>query len=89
VTIDPRDPRVLYICGFDAAAYRSEDRGRTWRRIKGYNFKWGHRVVPDPINREMIYVTTFGGSVWHGPASGDPRAVEDIVTPVAISGAGP
>ena len=29
----------------------------------------------------MIYVTTFGGSIWHGPAAGDPRAPEDIVTP--------
>jgi len=28
----------------------------------------------------MIYITTFGGSVWYGPADGDPRAVEDIVT---------
>jgi hypothetical protein len=29
----------------------------------------------------MIYVTTFGGSLWHGPAKGDPSAPEDIVTP--------
>ena len=28
----------------------------------------------------MIYITTFGGSVWYGPADGDPRAGEDIVT---------
>jgi len=27
-------------------------------------------------------VTTFGGSVWYGPAEGDPNAVEDVVTPV-------
>src|SRR5207247_1863854 len=26
-----------------------------------------------------IYVTTFGGSVWHGPAAGDPDAPEDAV----------
>jgi hypothetical protein len=24
-------------------------------------------------------VTTFGGSVWHGPSTGDPAAVEDVV----------
>ena len=29
----------------------------------------------------MIYITTYGGSVWHGPAVGDPKAVEDILTP--------
>lgn len=81
VTIDGRDPRVLYACGFESSAWRSEDRGATWRRIRGYNFKWGHRVIPDPRRAGMIYVTTFGGSVWHGPAAGDGKAVEDIVTP--------
>jgi photosystem II stability/assembly factor-like uncharacterized protein len=81
VTIDPRDPEVLYACGFESSAWRSADRGKTWRRIPGYNFKWGHRVVPDPVNPGMIYITTFGGSVWHGPAVGDSSAPEDIVTP--------
>jgi photosystem II stability/assembly factor-like uncharacterized protein len=81
VTIDPRDPKVLYACGFSSSAWRSTDRGQTWERIRGYNFKWGHRVVPDPANALKIYITTFGGSVWHGPAAGDPDAVEDIVTP--------
>ena len=80
VTIDPRN-KTLYACGFENSAWRSRDRGATWERIRGYNFKWGHRVVPDPFNPKMVYVTTFGGSVWHGPADGDPSAVEDIVTP--------
>ena len=79
VTIDPRDPKRLYTCGFDQAAFRSTDRGATWTRIRGYNFKWGHRVIADPRDAAKIYVTTFGGSVWHGPASGDPSAVEDVV----------
>jgi hypothetical protein len=82
VTLDPRDPKVIYNCGFENGAYRSLDRGVTWTRIRGFNFKWGHRVIPDPVDPSKIYVTTFGGSVWHGPAAGDPHAVEDIVTPV-------
>lgn len=86
ITIDPRDPRILYACGFESSAWRSTDRGETWTRIRGYNFKWGHRVIPDPQNPAMIYVTTFGGSVWHGPAGGDPQAVEDIVTPAVAYG---
>jgi photosystem II stability/assembly factor-like uncharacterized protein len=81
LTIDPTNPRVVYICGFDAAAYRSIDGGATWTRIKGYNFKWGHRVILDPLDEKRIYITTFGGSVWLGPAAGDPNATEDIVTP--------
>jgi len=79
VTVDPRDPRVLYACGFDQAAFRSADRGETWTRIRGFNFKWGQRVIPDPADPSRIYVTTFGGSVWHGPAEGDPSAAEDVV----------
>jgi photosystem II stability/assembly factor-like uncharacterized protein len=83
VTIDPRDKNVLYACGFESSAWRSTDRGASWQRIRGYNFKWGHRVIPDPRDASKIYITTFGGSVWHGPAAGDPKAAEDIATPVA------
>jgi hypothetical protein len=79
VTIDPKDPSILYASGFDQAAYRSSDRGATWTRLRGFNFKWGHRVVPDLADASKVYVTTFGGSVWHGPATGDPSAVEDVV----------
>ena len=86
VTVDPRNPRILYACGFESSAWRSTDRGETWTRIPGFNFKWGHRVIPDPENPDQIYVTTYGGSVWHGPATGDPHAVEDIVTPVLAYG---
>ncbi len=80
VTVDPRNG-ALYAAGFESSAWRSRDRGESWERIRGFNFKWGHRVVPDPRRPEMIYITTFGGSVWHGPAAGDPEAGEDIATP--------
>jgi photosystem II stability/assembly factor-like uncharacterized protein len=81
ITYDPRNG-TFYACGFNGSAYRSEDRGETWNRIKGYNFKWGKRVDPDPADPEKIYIITFGGGVWHGPAHGDENAKEDIVTPV-------
>lgn len=79
VTIDPRDPRILYACGFSSSAWRSADRGETWQRIKGFNFKWGHRVIPDSADPAKIYITTYGGSVWHGPAAGDDSAAGDVV----------
>jgi len=80
-TVDPRQPDTLYACGFDQAAWRSTDRGASWTRIRGFNFKWGHRVIPDAHDPAKVYVTTFGGSVWHGPAAGDPSAFEDTVKP--------
>jgi photosystem II stability/assembly factor-like uncharacterized protein len=85
VTVDPRNPDVLYNCGFEVGAWRSLDRGAAWTRIRGFNFKWGHRVIPDPADPAKIYITTFGGSVWHGPAAGDPKAVEDLVTQVKVA----
>ena len=86
VTIDPRNPEILYATGFTSSAWRSTDRGETWTRIPGFNFKWGHRVIPDPQDPDMVYITTFGGSLWYGPAEGTPGAVEDIVTPQAAYG---
>jgi hypothetical protein len=68
VTIDPHDPRVLYATGFEAAAWRSSDRGLTWSRMPGFDFKWAHRVIVDPRNPAAIFITTFGGSVWYGRA---------------------
>jgi photosystem II stability/assembly factor-like uncharacterized protein len=79
VTLDPRDPSVLYFTGHDQAAWRSADRGKTWTRLCGFNFKQGTRVVPDPNDPSKVYITTFGSGVWHGPATGDPQATEDVV----------
>jgi len=79
VTIDPRHPWVVYACGFESSAWRSGNRGQTWQRIRGYNFKWGRRVIPDPLDPAKIYIATYGGSVWHGPAGGDNSAVEDVL----------
>jgi len=80
VTIDPRDSSILYAAGFESSAWRSNDRGERWERISGYNFKWGHRVMPDLEDPTMIYISTFGGGVWHGASSGDKRRA-DIATP--------
>jgi len=84
VTIDPRDPAIVYAAGHEASAYRSTDRGLTWRRIRGFNFKNAQRVIPSPTDPSKIYITTFGSSVWYGPAEGDPNAVEDIVSPESL-----
>jgi photosystem II stability/assembly factor-like uncharacterized protein len=64
VTIDAQDPRTLYATGFESNAWRSADRGLTWKRLPGFDFKWGHRVIIHPLDRKKLYITTFGGSVW-------------------------
>jgi len=66
VTVDPHHPGRLYANTFNQAAIRSDDDGKTWQTLKGYDFHWGHRVVPDPGDPEKVYLTTYGSSVWHG-----------------------
>ena len=82
ITVDGQH-NLFYAVGFNSSAYSSADRGESWERIKGYNFKWGKRVQPDPNDPDKVYIITFGGGVWHGPSKGDEEALEDIVTPVA------
>jgi photosystem II stability/assembly factor-like uncharacterized protein len=86
ITLDARTPGVLYATGFESSVWKSVNRGEDWVRLKGYNFKWGQRVFPDPVDAKMIYVCTYGGCIWHGPADGDPEATEDIVTPIVKPG---
>jgi len=74
---DPHDHSTVYLGTFDNSIWRSGDRGETWERVPGFNFKWGYRPCPDPYNPGMLYMTTFGGGVYYGPASGaEPK--EDI-----------
>ncbi len=80
ITYDAR-VRTFYACGFNGSAYRSEDAGTSWKRLGGYNFKWGKRVEPDPRDPEKVFIVTFGGGIWHGPARGDDNALEDILDP--------
>jgi photosystem II stability/assembly factor-like uncharacterized protein len=83
VTLDAKHPEVLYAAGYESSIWRSADRGKSWKRIPGFNFKWANRVILDPQHEDQIYITTFGGGVWHGPATGDPTTADEITTPIA------
>ncbi len=76
--LDPNKPDIIYINTFQNAAYRSDNYGETWNRIEGYRFKWGQRAIPDIHNPGMLYLPTYGGSVYYGPATGVPDVFEDI-----------
>jgi photosystem II stability/assembly factor-like uncharacterized protein len=66
VTVDPKHEGRLYCNTFNQAAYRSDDFGKTWKQLNGYDFHWGQRAIVDEHHPEKIYLTTFGSSVWHG-----------------------
>jgi hypothetical protein len=68
VTADTRVPGRLFCNTFTHGAWRSDDRGESWRKLRGYNFHQGTRAFPDPADTGMVYLTTNGASVFHGPA---------------------
>ncbi len=79
ISVDPRKPDTLYLSTFHAGVHRSDDRGKTWKRLRGCNFQWNQRPIPDPHHPGMLYLTTFGSSVWYGPAQGVDDALEESV----------
>ena len=50
-----------------AGLWLTRDNGRTWKAFKDIPFSNIQRVVFDPSDDAVMYVTTFGGSVWRGP----------------------
>ena len=52
-----------------AGPWLSKDNGATWTAMTGLPFANARQVTFDPADDSVIYVTTFGGSVWRGPAA--------------------
>ena len=52
-----------------AGLWLSRDGGATWAPFEALPFGNVQRVEFDPGDETVIYVTTFGGSVWRGPAA--------------------
>jgi photosystem II stability/assembly factor-like uncharacterized protein len=71
-TINPKRPDWVYMALCEGAEgpglWLSKDAGRTWKPMKDLPFRMIQRVSFDPDDDSVIYVSTFGGSVWKGPA---------------------
>jgi photosystem II stability/assembly factor-like uncharacterized protein len=71
--LHPRRPGWIYMTLTEDAPgpglWLSKDNGRTFAPMTGLPFANAQRVAVDPDDDGVIYVTTFGGSVWRGPAS--------------------
>lgn len=53
----------------DYALWLSTDDGKTWKPFRNFPFRNAQRITVDPDNPDIIYVATFGASIWKGPAS--------------------
>jgi photosystem II stability/assembly factor-like uncharacterized protein len=67
---DLKNSHTLFINTFQNGAYRSDNSGKSWERILGYRFKWGHCPIPDPNDPDKLFLTTYGVSIYHGLAKG-------------------
>lgn len=70
VTVDEQNPERVYLGATTHGLFLSEDGGETWREVLGIPFTACQRVTIDPQDRGIIWVSTFGGGVWKGPAEG-------------------
>ncbi len=52
----------------EAGLWLSKDGGETWEPFEEVPFRNIQRVSFDPNDDSIIYLCTFGGSVWRGPA---------------------
>lgn len=73
----PRRQGWIYMTLTEAAPgaglWLSRDHGKTWQPFLDLPFSNIQRVAFDPSKDDVIHVTTFGGSVWRGPAAPRPK----------------
>ena len=68
----PQKPSWIYMTLTESAPgagiWLSRDDGRNWHALDTVPFSNVQRVEFDPADPNHIYLTTFGASVWRGPA---------------------
>jgi hypothetical protein len=71
-TVHPKRPDWVYMGLTENAPgpgiWLSKDGGQNWKAFRGNPFRNIQRVSFNPADEDLIYVNTFGGSVWKGPA---------------------
>jgi photosystem II stability/assembly factor-like uncharacterized protein len=70
VRINPQQPNRIYLSATTHGLFLSENAGRSWREVRGVPYQAVQRVSFDPQDDNTIWLTTFGGGVWRGPALG-------------------
>jgi len=68
--ISGADPNIMTINCDMSGVYITSDGGDTWKPFESFPFSNTQRVLVAPDDDNTIYVSTFGGSVFKGPAAG-------------------
>jgi len=67
-SIDPYNPDRVWVSTGTHGLIVTTDGGKTWMPVSGVPFRGVNRVTVDPENHDVIWLSTFGGGVWRGPA---------------------
>jgi hypothetical protein len=54
--------------GCVAGEREHKDGGKSWKALDGLPFRNAQRIAFDLRDDSVIYISTFGASVWRGPA---------------------
>lgn len=76
VAVDKNNPATVILTTFEGEVTRSDDFGETWKNLEGFTFQWAKQPIFDPHNPNMLYITTFGSSLWYGSAHGTSEAFD-------------
>lgn len=67
IGVSPVDNDVIWVGTDDANVWVSADYGSSWSNVSaGLPYRWVTRVVPDPVDPQVAYVT-FSGLKWVDP----------------------
>jgi len=69
LAFDPRSADVIYAAIEVGTLMKSEDRGKTWRELHGFEADV-HRIAISPAQPDLVYMTN-GGGVWRSYDAGD------------------
>jgi photosystem II stability/assembly factor-like uncharacterized protein len=64
----PTDPDIQYLSTWSHGLWVTQDGGGSWAWMEEIPFLSIHRVDFDPDDDGTIYVSSYGGGVWKGPA---------------------
>jgi len=67
IAVAPSNSNVIYVGTDDSHVWESSDNAATWTEVSdGLPIRWVTRVVVDPMNENIVYVT-FNGLKWKDP----------------------
>ena len=67
ILVDRFNANTVFASSNNGSLARSDDAGKTWRELP-IKLQWHERIIQNPREPDLLYITTFGLGAWRGPA---------------------